>query len=173
MAVPLRETFFLGLVFIVLLGTGLLKPNISALVGQLYPEGGARRDAGFTIFYMGINLGAFIGPLICSALGEKVNWHYGFAAAGVGMVLGLVRFGITRRHLGEAGREPAHRSDTVGRDWMLIGGVSVAGAVVVGLALTGVLVINPVLLAKGAAYVITLLAVLYFGWVFQFSKLAG
>lgn len=172
MAVPLRETFFLGLVFIVV-GTGLLKPNISALVGQLYPEGGARRDAGFTIFYMGINLGAFIGPLVCSALGEKVNWHYGFAAAGVGMVLGLVQFGITRNHLGEAGREPAHRSDTVGRDWMLIGGVSVAGAVVVGLALAGGLVINPVLLAKGAAYVITMLAVLYFAWVFQFGKLTG
>ncbi len=172
MAVPLRETFFLGLVFIVV-GTGLVKPNISALVGQLYPEGGARRDAGFTIFYMGINLGAFIGPLVCSALGEKVNWHYGFAAAGVGMVLGLVQFGLTRRHLGEAGREPTHRSDTVGRDWMFIGGVSVVGSVVVGLALAGVLVINPVLLAQGAAYVITMLAVLYFGWVFQFGKLTA
>ena len=172
MAVPLRESFFLGLVFIVL-GTGLLKPNISALVGQLYPEGGARRDAGFTIFYMGINLGAFIGPLVCSALGEKVNWHYGFAAAGVGMVLGLVQFGLTRRHLGEAGREPTHRSDTVGRDWMLIGGVSAAGAVVVGLALAGMLVINPVVLAKEAAYVLTMLAVLFFGWVFQFGKLTA
>jgi POT family proton-dependent oligopeptide transporter len=92
MAVPSRQTFFLGLVLIVI-GTGLLKPNISALVGQLYPEGGARRDAGFTIFYMGINLGALIGPLICSALGEKVNWHYGFAAAGVGMVLGSCNSG--------------------------------------------------------------------------------
>jgi len=170
MAVPVRQAFFLGLVFIVV-GTGLLKPNISALVGQLYPEGGARRDAGFTIFYMGINLGALIGPIVCSALGEKVNWHYGFAAAGVGMVLGLVQFGLTRSSLGDAGREPAHRSDTVGRDWTLIGVTSMGGAVIVGLALAGVLVIDPVLLAKGAAYVITMIAVLYFGWVFQFGNL--
>jgi len=63
----------------------LLKPNVSAMVGELYPEGGARRDAGFSIFYMGINLGAFIGPFICGTLGEKLNWHYGFGAAGVGM----------------------------------------------------------------------------------------
>ena len=107
-AAPWRETFFLGLVFIVV-GTGLLKPNISALVGQLYPEGGARRDAGFTIFYMGINLGAFIGPLICGWLGKQINWHYGFAAAGVGMVMGLVQFGLTRRHLGDASRKSGGR----------------------------------------------------------------
>src|SRR5882672_5488634 len=76
LAVPRAEAFYPGLVLVVL-GTGLLKPNISAIVGELYPEGGARRDAGFTIFYMGINLGAAIGPLICSTLGEKMNWHYG------------------------------------------------------------------------------------------------
>ena len=72
LAVPSTPTFFLGLVLVVI-GTGFLKPNISAIVGQLYPEGGARRDAGFTIFYMGINMGAFLGPLICSYLGEQVN----------------------------------------------------------------------------------------------------
>ncbi len=87
LAVPTTEAFFLGLVLIVV-GTGLLKPNISVIVGQLYPEGGARRDAGFTIFYMGINLGAMIGPLVCSTLGEKINWHWGFGAAGVGMLAG-------------------------------------------------------------------------------------
>src|SRR5687768_17394679 len=74
-AVDRVETFYLGLMLIVI-GTGLLKPNISAMVADLYPEGGARRDAGFTIFYMGINLGAAIGPLICSALGEKIGWRY-------------------------------------------------------------------------------------------------
>jgi len=169
-AAPWRETFFLGLIFVVV-GTGLLKPNISALVGQLYPEGGARRDAGFTIFYMGINLGAFLGPLVCSWLGEKINWHFGFVAAGVGMILGLTQFGLTRRHLGDAGREPTHRSDTVGRDWFLVGVSTTAGIVIVGLTMAGMIVINPVLLAKGAAYVITTLAVLYFGWVFLFGKL--
>ncbi|HEX4936308.1 MAG TPA: peptide MFS transporter, partial [Gemmatimonadaceae bacterium] len=86
-----RGAFFLGLVLIVI-GTGLLKPNISALVGDLYPEGGARRDAGFSIFYMGINTGAFIAPLITGYLGERVGWHWGFGAAGVGMVIGVLTY---------------------------------------------------------------------------------
>lgn len=164
-AAPWRETFFLGLLFIVV-GTGLLKPNISALVGQLYPEGGARRDAGFTIFYMGINLGAFIGPLVCGWLGKHINWHYGFVAAGVGMILGLAQFGLTRRHLGEAGREPAHRSGATKRDWLLVGGVTAAGTLIVALTMTGVIIINPLVLARGAAFVIAGLALLYFVWVF-------
>jgi POT family proton-dependent oligopeptide transporter len=74
--------FFLGLILIVL-GTGLLKPNISAIVGDLYPEGGARRDAGFSIFYMGINSGAILGQLATGFLGEKIGWHWGFGSAGV------------------------------------------------------------------------------------------
>lgn len=83
--------FFLGLTTVAL-GTGLLKPNISSIVGELYPEGGARRDAAFSIFYMGINLGSFLGILIVGYLGEKVNWHLGFGAAAVGMLLGLIVF---------------------------------------------------------------------------------
>src|SRR2546423_8798957 len=90
-----RVTFFVGLILIVL-GTGLLKPNISAIVGDLYPEGGARRDAGFSIFYMGINTGAILGQLITGYLGEKVGWHFGFGAAGVGMLIGLGFFPIAR-----------------------------------------------------------------------------
>lgn len=170
MAVPWRETFFLGLVFIVL-GTGLLKPNISALVGSLYPEGGGRRDAGFTIFYMGINVGALLGPLVCGWLAKEVGWHWGFAAAGFGMVIGLVQFGVTKRHLGGAGNEPPHRSNTVRRDWMLVSGSVTFGVLLLALALAGTFVINPVLFAKGAAYVITLLALFYFAWVFVFGGL--
>ena len=86
-----KSFFFLGLLLIVC-GTGLLKPNISAIVGDLYPEGGARRDAGFSIFYMGINTGAFVGQLVTGYLGEKVSWHWGFGAAGIGMALGLLSF---------------------------------------------------------------------------------
>src|SRR5882672_5856725 len=86
-----RVPFFLGLILIVL-GTGLLKPNISAIVGDLYPEGGARRDAGFSIFYMGINLGAFLGPLVTALLRVKVGWHIGFGAAGVGMLMGVITY---------------------------------------------------------------------------------
>jgi POT family proton-dependent oligopeptide transporter len=170
LAVPRIETFFLGLLFIVI-GTGLLKPNISALVGQLYPGGGARRDAGFTIFYMGINLGALLGPLVCSWLGEHFNWHYGFVAAGVGMVLGLAQFNAMRRRLGEAGRAPGHRSETSRREWML---VSVAGAslvILVLLAMTRAIVLDPVSLATAGAFVIAGIAVAYFAWAFLFGRL--
>jgi proton-dependent oligopeptide transporter, POT family len=97
MAVPSMATFYLGLTLIVI-GTGFFKPNVSTMVGQLYPEGDQRRDSGFTIFYMGINIGAFIGPLICGYLAQTpgFGWHYGFAAAGVGMVLGLIMYLVFR-----------------------------------------------------------------------------
>ena len=86
MALPTVPSFYMGLVLIVI-GTGLLKPNVSAMVADLYPEGGARRDAGFSVFYSGINVGAMLGPIVCGFLGEKINWHLGFSAAGVGMIL--------------------------------------------------------------------------------------
>jgi len=92
------STFYAGLVLIVI-GTGLLKPNVSTIVGSLYDEGDARRDAGFSVFYMGINLGAFIGPLIAGGLAQKVNWHLGFAMAGFGMVAGVIQYVVGRRHI--------------------------------------------------------------------------
>src|SRR5262245_30082524 len=106
MAVPAHATFYLGLTLIVI-GTGLLKSNISVMVGQLYAQDDHRRDAGFSIYYMGINLGAFLSPLICGYLGQRINWHAGFAAAGVGMTLGLVQYVLGDKHLGEAGKEAA------------------------------------------------------------------
>ena len=90
--------FYTGLALIVI-GTGLLKPNATTLVGSLYSPDDARRDAGFSIFYMGINLGAFIGPLIAGKLAEDVNWHLGFACAGVGMTLGLVQYVLGKSRL--------------------------------------------------------------------------
>ncbi len=95
-------TFYLGLC-LVAGGTGLLKPNISAIVGSLYSESDARRDAGFSIFYMGINIGVFIAPFVCGYLGQNIAWHYGFAAAGVGMVLGLFQYVAGGKKLGQAG----------------------------------------------------------------------
>src|SRR5262245_31139414 len=84
-------TFYIGLACVII-GTGFFKPNVSTMVGQMYRGGDARRDAGFTVFYMGINIGATISPLICGWLGQRVGWHYGFAAAGVGMLLGLATY---------------------------------------------------------------------------------
>jgi proton-dependent oligopeptide transporter, POT family len=115
LAIPHVIAFYIGLTMIVI-GTGLLKPNISAMVGDLYPEGGSRREAGFSIYYMGINAGGFLGPLVCGYLGEAVDWHLGFGAAGVGMVLGLIQYSFGGRHLGGAGelrpemQAPAARS---------------------------------------------------------------
>ena len=97
--------FYLGLACIVI-GTGFLKANISVLVGQLYPRDDVRRDGAFSIFYMGINLGAFIGPLLVGYLGERVGWNWGFGAAGIGMLLGLVVFVLFRRELHGAGSPP-------------------------------------------------------------------
>src|SRR5262245_8673148 len=91
LAFPGLSIFYMGLGLIVV-GTGLLKANASTLVGSLYAPGDPRRDAGFSIFYMGINLGALIGPLIAGYLAQKVDWHAGFACAGVGMALGLVQY---------------------------------------------------------------------------------
>ena len=91
--------FFYSGLGLIIVGTGLLKPNVSTLVGSLYDPADERRDAGFSIFYMGINLGAFIGPLVAGYLAQQVDWHLGFACAGVGMVLGLVQYVAGRRHL--------------------------------------------------------------------------
>jgi len=91
LAFPQLPFFYTGLALIAF-GTGCLKPNVSTLVGSLYAQGDTRRDAGFSLFYMGINLGAFLGPLIAGYLAQEVNWHIGFACAGVGMTLGLVQY---------------------------------------------------------------------------------
>ena len=121
LAIPGMATFYSGLGFIVL-GTGLLKPNISTIVGQLYSKNDRRRDSGFTIFYMGINLGALLAPLCCNYLSQdngfrqflesmgldaKTSWHFGFAAAAVGMGLGLIQYVYGWRYLGDAGKHPA------------------------------------------------------------------
>ncbi|MDB4931703.1 MAG: Di-/tripeptide transporter [Myxococcaceae bacterium] len=109
MAVPGTVAFFSALTFLIV-GNGFFKPNISTMVGGLYPPGDARRDGAFTIFYMGINLGAFLSPLVCGTLGEKLGWHWGFGSAGVGMGLGLVTFlALSKRLLGDVGLAPAPR----------------------------------------------------------------
>src|SRR6266571_1272363 len=90
--------FYTGLSLIVI-GTGLLKPNVSAMVGSLYEDGDTRRDAGFSIFYMGINLGAFLGPIIAGYIAQKVDWHIGFACAGVGMMFGLTQYILGKERL--------------------------------------------------------------------------
>src|SRR5690606_26009865 len=105
MAFEQLQIFYLALGFLIV-GNGFFKPNISSIVGRLYPEGDPRRDSGFTIFYMGINLGAGAAPLLCGYVGETYGWDWGFGLAGVGMLLGLMVFLQGQRHLGEAAEAP-------------------------------------------------------------------
>jgi POT family proton-dependent oligopeptide transporter len=185
LAVPVQTAFYLGLVLIVL-GTGLLKPNISAMVGQLYEEQDVRRDAGFSIFYMGINVGAFFGPLITGFLVQDEGfrswlsgrgldpnsaWHWGFGAAGVGMTFGLLQYVLGGRALGDAGRHPAPAASpeaaarltqraTVG----IVAGLAILGAIGVGAA-TGAIPITSSQINTGAGYLQVLIAVPFFAWL--------
>src|SRR5215472_5351705 len=102
LAVGSQQVFFLGLL-VITVGVGLLKPNASATVAALYPEGGSARDAGFSIFYMGINLGALIGPLLVGLFADWLGWRWGFVLPALVMGIGLVQFLWTRRYLGSAG----------------------------------------------------------------------
>lgn len=172
LAVPNDTMFFIGLVLLVV-GTGLLKPNVSTIVGELYPEGGARRDAGFSIFYMGINIGAFIGPLICGYLGESVNWHYGFAAAGVGMLFGLAQYRLTQQDLGEAGRQPNEAASNRLQAWRWVRLTVAAAVIVMALVLSGVWVVDPIQLASGGSALIVGIAVVYLLWMVTQGGLSG
>lgn len=177
LAFPLTQTFFFGLLLIVM-GTGMLKPNISSLVGELYStHDHAKRDAGFSVFFMGINLGATIAPIITSYLGEKINWHYGFAAAGVGMFLGVVQYKITEKNLGTAGLEPTRLEDPLlqtARDRKIKNGLIASGIVLsllLALLFTGIITIDPSLVAKGATYLLVASIILYFGYILFFEEL--
>jgi len=176
LAIPSITTFYLGLILIVL-GTGLLKPNISAMVGDLYPEGGARRDAGFSIYYMGINVGALLGPLICGYLGENINWHLGFSAAGFGMVLGLIQYSRTGKYLGGAGqvrvdvRASGARAQALRSLLLGIGGIVGIGLLLTGLQSAGLLQITLIGFARATGVFIVLLAAAFLGYVFLFGRL--
>ncbi len=178
LAIPSTNAFFIGLL-LVILGTGLLKPNVSAVVGDLYPGNDPRRDAGFSIFYMGINVGGMLGPLVCGALAQSdsFGWHYGFAAAGFGMLFGVIQFRLTRGYLGSAGIEPVHAEDQV-KDaklrrtaWTVIGVAMLALLAFVILAINGSIKLDPMSIARGSTGFIMGVVILFFAWMFIFGKL--
>ncbi|MDP4128818.1 MAG: peptide MFS transporter [Bacteroidota bacterium] len=105
LTIPMEWSFFYGMSFIIC-GNGFFKPNISSLVGTLYEKNDPRKDSGFSLFYMGINIGAALGGLLCGYVGEKINWHYGFGLAGVFMILGLIIFSTSRKSFLEKGLPP-------------------------------------------------------------------
>ena len=173
LAIPTVSAFSVGLVLIVL-GTGLLKPNVSAIVADLYPEGGARRDAGFSVYYMGINVGALVGPIVCGYLGENVNWHLGFSAAGIGMSLGVVQYVRGWRHLGDAGalRATPEAREKAWRTFVSGVGVTVAILLVlIGVRALGWVTFSFLNIAQGTGAIITVLVIAYFAYVFAFGGL--
>ncbi|NNF26966.1 MAG: peptide MFS transporter [Gemmatimonadetes bacterium] len=173
MAIPTRQTFFLGLA-LVCIGTGLLKPNVSTIVADLYPEGGARRDAGFSVFYMGINLGSFLGQVLVPLLGEGYKWHWGFSAAGLGMVLGLIQYRRGYAHLGTAGelRTSDSAETLAARERRAYG---VFGAVILGLVAFAYLVSNGTIpltltqIAQGLGSVILVIVAVFFLYLHFFG----
>jgi POT family proton-dependent oligopeptide transporter len=171
MAFPSLGTFYMGLVLIVL-GTGLLKGNVSVIVGRLYGPNDSRRDAGFSIFYMGINLGAFIAPLVCGYLGQRVNWHIGFTTAGFGMVLGIVQYVLGGKYLGDAGLHPAPSSSAAAdaqlkRRVRLWGSVSVAAAILLVAGMfTGAIPVTAQQIADAGGYFLVGITVAFFLWLF-------
>jgi len=149
--------FFLGLLLNVL-GVGLLKPNVSATVGELYPEGGSRRDAGFSIFYIGINIGSLLGPMIVPIVAQDYGWHAGFGLPAIGMLFGIAQFLVTRRYLGTAGAAPAR---TRGRSWLALGIIVAAIAGLAALTLSGAVAVNAVKLSGAVSRVVGALMAAY------------
>jgi POT family proton-dependent oligopeptide transporter len=168
------NSFFIGLILIVI-GTGLLKPNISSIVGQLYEPGDVKRDAGFSIFYMGINIGAFAAPLITSPVAEY-DWHLGFGLAGFGMVLGLIQYKLTSKSLDGLGEPPivtteAEKKQQSGiKKWTTI----VLGVItlVIVLMFSGVIDIDASVIANNSKYIIAVVAFGYLGYLAFFVGLS-
>jgi POT family proton-dependent oligopeptide transporter len=174
LAVPAgMTTFYLGLL-IICLGTGMLKTNCSTLVGALYQgDSSSRRDAAFSIYYVGINLGA-LSPLVVGTIGETVGYRWGFLVGGVGMVLGLIQYHLTGKWLGEAGLvpHPAAPRERQRARRMLTGSLVVLGILVL-LASLGLLPIGVVQLANLTGVAMIALAIAFFGTVLLFGKLSG
>ena len=190
LAVPGLSTFYLGLVLVVF-GTGLLKGNVSAIVGQLYKADDTRRDAGYSVYYMGVNLGGFLGPLFCGYFGQSESfrnflgsvgltvesgWHFGFGAAAVGMFFGLIQYVLgkgrlpaTAEHpLGISSPEDAARARR--QLGVAVGVVAVAFAAAIGLDRAGTISITPTGFAGAVDAFLVVLVVGFFGWLFLAGK---
>jgi POT family proton-dependent oligopeptide transporter len=166
MAIPGEPAFYTSLM-LVMFGTGMLKPNVSTIVGGLYSSNDKRRDAGFSIFYMGINVGALISPIICGYVGERINYRLGLALAGVGMTAGLIQYSMGAKYLGDAGLPPAPNPKA--KNQAILGGlvILVIAGMVGGLAAANVIKITPDNLSTAFGLFLTVLTLLVFGWLLK------
>ena len=172
LAIPNMTFFYFGLILVVI-GTGLLKPNISAIVGGLYEEKISLRESGFTIFYMSINIGSILGFFICGYLGENIGWHYGFGAAGIGMFLGVLQYKLNLNSLGGVGLLPANqvseeRKKQYKKNTLII---SVIISLFIFSGLFGFWKINPVPLANVLTFIIGSISLIYFVYLYFFGQL--
>ncbi len=187
LAMPNSGTFLVPGLILIALGTGMLKPNISALVGTLYTPEDTRRDAGFSIYYMGINLGAFLSPLICGWLAQgtgfqhflasvginpALSWHFGFGVGSVGMAIGLIQYVVTGHRLGNNGI-PVYGSPTpellsAARKKLLLSvGAIVAVVAIIGvLAHNGTIVLTATSIGRWMDYLLITVVVAFFAWLF-------
>ncbi|SMD45483.1 proton-dependent oligopeptide transporter, POT family [Aquiflexum balticum DSM 16537] len=167
------NSFFLGLILITV-GTGLLKPNISSIVGQLYPAGSSKRDAGFSIFYMGINIGALIAPIACSTM-AIYDWHLGFGLAGLGMVFGLIQYKVSAKNLIGYGEAIPVLTDKEKRDRERLVRILFGIGSVVLLILTALFLdfipMNVSAIASASGTIIAIVAFVYLGYVILFGGL--
>jgi len=173
LAIPsVPALFYLGLAVMVT-GVGLLKPNVSAVVGGLYEgQPGARRDAGFSLFYMGINTGATLGPIIAGTIGEVWNWRGGFFACGLATLLGALYFKFSEKHLLNAGLPPTNvPREQRQRTWMMIGAIGIAAATVAYLLFTGEKIPTKEQLNNWLFMVEVAISVGFFGYVMFFGGL--
>jgi len=172
LAIPNMNFFYLGLVLVVI-GTGLLKPNISAIVGGLYEKNTSLREAGFTIFYMSINLGSILGFFICGFLGENIGWHYGFGAAGIGMLFGVLQYKININSLGKIGLKPTSelKTQTKNKYIKLIIGLTGVTIFILMLGFLGFWKIDPVPLANILTFIIASISLIYFLYIYFLGKL--
>ncbi|WP_032094320.1 MULTISPECIES: peptide MFS transporter [unclassified Alteromonas] len=167
LAIDLQNLFFVGLI-LVASGTGLLKPNISAMVGQQYGEDDGRRDSGYALYYMGINIGSLIAYLVTGYLQENWGWHYAFGAAAVGMAIGLIQYYFSSRTLSAESVAPANAYQGVARKraWTGVLVVVAAAIAVIIMAHMGSIVIEPIALAQKVAIFFTAIFFLYFGFIY-------
>lgn len=167
LAIPSDGTFFIGLVFVVL-GTGLLKPNITTLVGQLYSPEDARRDSGYAIYYMGINVGSLIGYLVTGYLMTNVGWHWAFGAAAVGMAIGLIQYRLTDNKLHGIGlAPPAPLSAPARKNTHIAIYAFLVALAAVGYAIfSGYIGFDAVAVAKSTAIVFTIVFFIYYGLIY-------
>ena len=172
LAIPNMDFFYLGLALVVI-GTGLLKPNISAIVGGLYEDNPSMKEAGFTIFYMAINLGSILGFFICGYLGENIGWHYGFGAAGIGMLFGIIQYRLKVKTLGEVGLQPLGQLSlkTKSKYKRILSIIFLIILLIIFSGFFGFWKINPVPLANSLTIIIALISLIYFLYIYFLGKL--